>query len=171
MDLDSFMMAFTRFVDLRGLPRICYSDNGTNLVAGEQEISDALAGWNREILANKMANQDVEWRFSPPASPHFGDSWERLIQSAKRALRSVLNERTLNDEVLLTTMSGVTALLNARPLTHVSVDQHDPQPLTPNHFLTGRPTPGFHVEDAEEFGGLTKRRWLESQALITLFLE
>jgi hypothetical protein len=169
MDLDSFMMAFTRFVDLRGLPRICYSDNGTNLVAGEQEISDALAGWNREILANKMANQDVEWRFSPPASPHFGGSWERLIQSAKRALRSVLNERTLNDEVLLTAMSGVTALLNARPLTHVSVDPHDPQPLTPNHFLTGRPNPGFHVDDAEEFGGLTKRRWLESQSLITHF--
>jgi hypothetical protein len=66
-------------------------------------------------------------------------------------------------------MSGVTALLNARPLTHVSVDPHDPQPLTPNHFLTGRPNPGFHVDDAEEFGGLTKRRWLESQALITHF--
>ena len=143
MNLDSFVMALTRFVDLRGLPRIYYSDNGTNIVAGEQEIADALAGWNREILANKAANQDVERRFSPPASPHFCGSWKRLIQSAKHALRSVLNERTLNNEILLAAMSGVTALLNVRPLAYVSVDPHDPLPLTPNHFLTGWPNPGF----------------------------
>jgi hypothetical protein len=73
-----------------------------------------------------MANQYVEWRFSPPASPLFGGSWERLIQSAKRSLRNVLNDRTLNDEVLLTAMSGVTALLNARPLTHVSLGYGTP---------------------------------------------
>ncbi|KZR99161.1 Uncharacterized protein APZ42_005082, partial [Daphnia magna] len=57
----------------------------------------------------------------------------------------------------------------ARPLTHVSFDPHDPQPLTPNHFLTGRANPGFHADNADEFGGLTKKRWLESQALITHF--
>ena len=169
LDLDSFMMAFSRFVDLRGLPRICYSDNGTNLVAGEQEIQDAMAGWNRELLANKMADQDVEWRFSPPASPHFGGSWERLIKSAKTAIRGVLNERTLTDEILLTVMSGVTALLNARPLTYVSVNPLDPQPLTPNHFLTGRANPRLRVDDAEQFGGLSKKRWLDAQAIITHF--
>lgn len=116
-----------------------------------------------------MANRNIEWRFSSSVSPHLGGSWERLMQSAKSALRTVLKERTLKDEVLLTAMSGVTALLNARPLTYVSVNPHDPQPLTPNHFLTGRPNPGFHVDDAENFGGLTKRRWLDSQAIITHF--
>ena len=169
MDLDSFMMAFSRFVDLRGLPRICYSDNGTNLVAGEQEIADALSGWNREILANKMANQDVEWRFSPPASPHFGGSWERLIKSAKSALCGVLNERTLTDEILLTVMSSVTALLNSRPLTYVSINPNDPEPLTPNHFLTGRANPCLRIEDAEQFGGITKKRWLEAQSITNHF--
>ena len=169
MDLDSFMMAFSRFVDLRGLPRICYSDNGTNLVAGEQEIADALSGWNREILANKMANQDVEWRFSPPASPHFGGSWERLIKSAKSALCGVLNERTLTDEILLTVMSSVTALLNSRPLTYVSINPNDPEPLTPNHFLTGRANLRLRIEDAEQFGGITKKRWLEAQSITNHF--
>lgn len=43
MDLESFMMAFSRFTDRRGVPLVCNSDNGTNLVAGEQEIHDFIA--------------------------------------------------------------------------------------------------------------------------------
>jgi hypothetical protein len=81
MDLDSFMMAFSRFTDRRGVPLICYSYNGTNLVAGEQEIRDAISQWSPEQLAKKMADQNIEWRFNPPAAPHFGGSWERMIKS------------------------------------------------------------------------------------------
>ncbi len=51
-------------------------------------------------------------------------------------------------------MSGVTALVNARPLTLVSVVPYDPQPLIPNHFPTGRVNLDFHVDDADDFGGL-----------------
>jgi hypothetical protein len=109
-----------------------------------------------------LTNQDVEWGFSPPTFQHFGGSWERLTQSAKRALRSVFNERTLNDEVLLTAVSDVTAQLNARPLTHVSVDPHDPQPLTPNHSLAGRANPGFHIDDVERFC------WSNQKALVRI---
>lgn len=86
IDLDSFMMAFSRFIDRRGVPLVCYSDNGTNLVAGEQEIHDAIVLWNPEALAKNMADRNIEWRFSPIAFPHFGGSWERMIKSAKLAM-------------------------------------------------------------------------------------
>jgi len=39
---DSFIMAFRRFTSVRGQVSICYSDNGTNLVAGEKELRDCL---------------------------------------------------------------------------------------------------------------------------------
>ena len=84
-------------MDRRGLPKLCYSDNGTNLVAGEQEINRALSRWIEADLIKKiekLKNQPVEWRFSPPVAPHFGGSWERLIKSAKSALRAILNERS-----------------------------------------------------------------------------
>ena len=72
LDMNSFINAFSRFVDRRGLPQLCYSDNGTNLVAGEQEINRALSQWNEEELIKKielLKNQPVEWRFSPPIAP------------------------------------------------------------------------------------------------------
>ena len=80
LDMNSFINAFSRFVDRRGLPQLCYSDNGTNLVSGEQEINRSLSRWNEEELVNNIKlfkNQPVEWKFSPPVPPHFGGSWER----------------------------------------------------------------------------------------------
>lgn len=54
MDIDSFMNAFSRFVDRHGLPQLCYSDNCTNLVAGEQEFNHALSRWNKADLVNRL---------------------------------------------------------------------------------------------------------------------
>jgi hypothetical protein len=166
MDLDSFMMAFSRFTDRRGVPLVCYSDNGTNLVAGEQEIRDAIAQWNPEALAKNMADRNIEWRFSPPASPHFGGSWERMIKSAKLAMRIVLKERVVTQEVLSTVMTGVEALLNARPLTPVSSDPTEVDALTPNHFLHGRPNIQLHSDFDAQPQLLSKRRWMDAQEIV-----
>nr|CAH0105425.1 unnamed protein product [Daphnia galeata] len=38
MDADSFIMALRRFISIRGCPKVIYSDNGTNLLAGEKEL-------------------------------------------------------------------------------------------------------------------------------------
>ncbi|XP_057380775.1 uncharacterized protein LOC130703305 [Daphnia carinata] len=122
LDVDSFLVSFARFVDRRGLPKVCYSGNGTNLISGEQELQTLLSRWEPEVLINKMAARDFEWRFSPPAASHFGRTWENLIKSAKTALRAILHERTVTEEVLTTAMTEVEALLNARPLTYVSVE-------------------------------------------------
>jgi hypothetical protein len=40
-------------------------------------------------------------------------------------------------------MAEVEALLNSRPLTHVSTHLSDEEALTPNHFLLGRPSPNL----------------------------
>jgi hypothetical protein len=47
---DSFLLAFWRFANVRGCPGVIYSDNGKNLVAGEKEISEALARFNQERI-------------------------------------------------------------------------------------------------------------------------
>jgi hypothetical protein len=102
---DSFIMAFRRFISVHGQVSICYSDNGTGLVAGEKELRACLFQWNRR-------GRGVEWIFNPLAAPYFGGVWERLIQTAKSALNIVLRLRTLTDEILATAMSEVSSLLN-----------------------------------------------------------
>ena len=85
--------------------------------------------------------RDIRWRFSPPSAPHFGGVWERLVQSTKRTLYVILGDQTTTDEILITVVAEVEAILNGRPLTHVSVDPQEPEALTPNHFLLGRSSP------------------------------
>ena len=137
LSLEDFLLCFSKFVSLRGKPTVIYSDNGTNLRAGEAELKLAIDEWMEfepHITAYATC-KNIEWHFSPPHGSHFGGVRERLVQSCKKAMKIVLGTRRVVDKVLAAVVAEVSALLNARPLTHLSVDHRDPDPLTPNHFL------------------------------------
>ena len=123
LDTESCLMAWRRHVSLRGSPTDVWSDNGTNLTATERELKEGLERLiNKGKLVKEMADRGVNWRFSPPSAPHFGGAWESLVKSAKAAMRVVLGSTTVKEEVLRTVLAEVTAIFNARPLTHLSVD-------------------------------------------------
>ena len=75
--------------------------------------------------------------FNPPAAPHFGGVWERLVRSCKKAMYAVLSNRSVTEDVLSTTMCLVEQKLTDRPRTPVSSDATDLEAITPNHFLLG----------------------------------
>ncbi|KXJ70546.1 hypothetical protein RP20_CCG022873 [Aedes albopictus] len=79
----------------------------------------------------------TSWRFNPPASPHMGGCWERLIQSVKKVLTAIKPQRVPTEEVLRSYLIQVENIVNSRPLTHVPVDNCSSPALTPNHFLVG----------------------------------
>ncbi|KRZ84371.1 hypothetical protein T08_6859 [Trichinella sp. T8] len=56
----------------------------------------------------------------------------------KTALRKVLAKALVSREELVTILCEIEARINARPLTTISDDSNDLEPLTPFHFLTGR---------------------------------
>jgi hypothetical protein len=62
-----------------------------------------------------------------------------MIGTVKRALIHVMTGRRMNDITLLTVFGEAERIVNSRPLTHVSDDNHDLLSLTPNHFLIGVP--------------------------------
>lgn len=166
---DSAMMALQRMGSRRGYPSHIFSDNGTNLRGANEELKRALREIDQTRLQDYGTNKGIEWHFIPPASPHMGGSWERLIRSVKTALKAILRERTPTDECLTTLLIEVEHMVNSRPLTHVSSDPKDPEAITPNHFLIGgssgfRPS-GIFI-DADLY---RKKKWRIPQILADMF--
>ena len=140
MDTDSFLMAFRWFVSLRRSPLQVYSANGTNLTAGEKELREGLDHIKMDHrLWDQLADRDINWQFFLSGAPHFGGVWERVVRSAKSALRVVLGHQTVPEEVLAIILREVESMINERPWTHLSMNPKDPSPLTPVHFLLGYP--------------------------------
>ena len=79
-------------------------------------------------------------------------------------INTVMDGRSLTDDVLITTMSLVEQTLNARPLTSVSDDPDDLEALTPNHFKLGTASLATPLlPDAQRYADL-KRAFRVSQA-------
>ncbi len=93
LDTEAFLNAFTRMVSRRGIPSYVISDNGTNFVAAEKDLRQLVQALDKEkIITATSMNQAIEWKFNPPAAPHFGGFFEAMIKSAKKALRAILGE-------------------------------------------------------------------------------
>ena len=101
-----------------------------------------------------------------------GGAWERQIKSTRKILTGLMDEygHCLNEESFRTLMCEVEAIINSRPLTTVSGEPDDLEPLTPNHILTTKstvvlPPPGnFQKNDV-----YMRRRWRRVQYLANLF--
>ena len=166
LDTDSFLLAFSRFSSRRFAPTEVWSDNGTNLKAGERELKDAVAHFNAARIEHQLARREIRWHFSPPSAPHFGGVWERLVRSCKTAINAVVNKQSIKEEVLVTVFAQVEALLNNRPLTHVGAHPEELEALTPNHFLIGGPNPHIPTDIVEEGDRCYRRRWKHAQLII-----
>ena len=51
LDTDSFLNAFFRMVNRRGLPREMFSDNGTNFVVAEGELRELVEELDQSKIA------------------------------------------------------------------------------------------------------------------------
>ena len=135
LSTDSMIMALRRMISRRGKPTRVFTDNGTNLVGAKTELKKALNKFDQDEILQQTAIHGIEWRFIPPASPHMGGYWERLIGSGKRAREATLKKQAPREEVLQTVLTKAEFSVNSRPLTYVSVDPTDSESITPNNLL------------------------------------
>ena len=172
LETDSFLNALRRFIARRGPVREIRCDNGTNFVGAERELREALKEMNHDELTEKLRQQQIDWKFNPPAASHMGGVWERQIRTVRRILATLLLEHTgrLDDESLHTLLCEVESIINSRPLTVISSDVKDALPLSPSQILTMKtsvvlPPPGqFQHNDV-----YLRRRWRRVQYLCNLF--
>ena len=79
----------------------------------------------------------AEWNMIPPRAPHFGGLWEAGIKSAKSHLKKIMGSTILTYEEFLTLATQIESILNSRPISPMSSEPNDLEPLTPGHFLIG----------------------------------
>ncbi|XP_060879132.1 uncharacterized protein LOC132951321 [Metopolophium dirhodum] len=116
-----------------------------------------------------LASEGINWKFNPPAPPHFDGIWESAVKTAKFHLTRVVRGISLTLSELQTLLCQIEACMNCRPLTPMSSDPNDLELITPAHFLIGGPLI-FHPELVIEKKEITAlRRWKLVQGLLQSF--
>lgn len=164
MTSDAFLACLKRFISRRGRCSVMYSDNGTNFVGAQREMAAII-----KKGGPMMAKEGIEWRFNPPAGPHFGGLWEAAVKSTKFHLKRVMGETKLTLAELNTLLCQIEACLNSRPITSLSSEPGEPEALTPAHFLIGGPLSLPPEPDRLVEAPCSLRRWKYVQFLVQSF--
>ncbi|XP_058820084.1 uncharacterized protein LOC131682540 [Topomyia yanbarensis] len=169
MNTSSCILALRNFMARRGVPREIFSDHGTNFQGASREMREALRAVDMEKMMQEFESTETTWKFIPPASPHMGGSWERLIQTVKRNLNAINPPNRINDEELLNIFIEIENIVNSRPLTHVALEDDNSAALTPNHFLLGSSSGLKPVASLDESCRTLRHGWKTSQAITNSF--
>ncbi|XP_065078483.1 uncharacterized protein LOC135701567 [Ochlerotatus camptorhynchus] len=93
LNTSSCILALRNCFARRGTPVEIISDRGTNFVGADKELEEAVAALDQNRLMAEFVTTRTTWHFNPPASPHMGGCWERLIQSVKKVLSQIKPKR------------------------------------------------------------------------------
>ena len=159
----SVLNAFSRMIDMRGMPNEFLSDNWKSFTSPEKELQSWVRDLDEDLIIRQTFAEAV-WRFTPPYGPHHGGIYETMVKATKRALHSLFKEADLTMDEFRTAISRVAALLNSRPLTRVK-DENGTRILTPNHFLIGMLGGAVSTEDLEN----PVERWKRVHSIVNKF--
>lgn len=165
LDTSSCINALCRFMSRRDQVTIMRSDNGTNSVDAEKELRVAIDNLDQAQIEKVMQRKDIKWVFNSPAASHQGGVWERQIRTVRRIFSALVKEQTLTDDSLQTLMCEVESIINQRPITSLSDDPYDLEPLTPNHLLLMKAQPNMPPGTFSKEDQYTRRRWRQVQYL------
>ena len=170
---EAFIASLHRFIGRRGKPSNIYCDNGRNFVGAQRELKELrqlfVSQQHQDTVLRDCTANNIEFHFIPPRSPSLGGIWEAAVKSMKFHLRRILGNAMLPETEFRTALIQVEATLNSRPITTMSEDPQDLQPLTPGHFLAGRPLIALPEPSLEDVPENRLSRWQRVQRLSQQF--
>ena len=168
LSIDSFILAFKRFIARRGQPKVMFSDDGSNFRGKEKKLGDLFSKTDFDKVSKTLTNYKINQKFVSPLSPWMEGAWESIVKLTKKVPRIVKHDRPMYVDSLSTFITELDSVLNSRPLTSVTDDPNDYKVLTPNHFILGRQSLPFTLNDDKI---ANRARWRAVEALINLFWE
>ncbi|XP_050309035.1 uncharacterized protein LOC126745307 [Anthonomus grandis grandis] len=154
LSTEAFLMTFKRFISRRGNPTVVFSDNATNFAGARNQLRELYEFFRidkqYDALKTFLTQNETEWRFIPPRSPHWGGIWESAIKSTKYHLYRIMKNSQFTFEEFSTILCQIEAILNSRPLCSMSNDPSDFSSLTPGHFLIGTSLTAYPEKDLKK---------------------
>ncbi|XP_053623554.1 uncharacterized protein LOC128682758 [Plodia interpunctella] len=152
LSTQAFILRLKRFIARRSKPHVIHCDNGKNFVGANNELGRVLRTSLRSIK-EYTANEGIKFSHIAPYSPTLGGLWESNVKSSKYLLKRIVGNSTFTFEELSTLFTQIESILNSRPLIPLSSDPSDLSPLTPGHFLVGRPLTSLPEPPCENIKG------------------
>ncbi|KAB0791873.1 hypothetical protein PPYR_03673, partial [Photinus pyralis] len=115
-----------------GRPRLVMSDIGTNF----QGCSNFFKSLDWKVIGKDTVLEKIQWKFNVAAAPWWGGYWERIIRILKDMMKRSIGKSTLNRKELEDSLLVMEEVINGRPLTYVSEDNDELEPLTPSMFMS-----------------------------------
>lgn len=136
MTTASFLNALKRMMAHRGRVANVYSDNGTNFVEANRQLKELhhLVSSENKPFHEFLGNEEINWHFISPGSPHFGGIWEAGVKSVKGHLKRITGNAIFTYEEMQTLLTQIEAVLNSRPILPISNGPTAPTYLTPTHW-------------------------------------
>ena len=171
LDTPTFIMAFRRFVAIRGKCTLLRSDHGTNFMGAKNELGGDL---DVQGIKSGIENVGCQWELVPPYASHFAGVWERKVGSVKNVLNVAISQSKqtfLSRDEFHTLLQEAGSIVNNTPFAEISCDPTEPLPVSPANLLTHREgTPAneesYSPEDLLHYG---KKRWRRCQYLADQF--
>ena len=158
MSTDSFINAIRVLVAIRGPIQTIISDQGTNFMGAAKDLQSTVT-----------SSMNIDMKFNPPNSSSMGGVWERQIRTIRSVLKGLGQKHggRFSTATLRVIFYEVMAIINSRPLTTISEDNH---PLTPNMLLTMKSEvvlpPPSKFTDSDIY---SRKRWRTVQQIANQF--
>ena len=167
LDLNNFLLAFSRFTNLRGHVETIYSDNGSTFCAAADVLPKLL---DSPEFINSTRKRGINWVRIPPYAPSQGGSWESMVKLFKNALCQVVGRARRKPTLieLQTFTLDAVRIVNDRPLTTPSDQPNDLLPITPSCFLGQQLAPNSPLGSFHDKGDL-RRDYLYNTTLAHQF--
>ena len=125
---------------------------------------------NQKRIHNELyvIAEKIEWICSPPLSQWMNGAVEAVIKLIKHRLKPTIQDRLFKEEALSTYLTEVEAVLNNCPLTLISDDVSDLEPLIHNHFV-GSGNTNFRFNTSNEADIDHQKHWKSVQATSSMF--
>lgn len=69
----------------------------TNFVGLKGDLCNVNDFLDQDKVKTELSPFGIEWLFNAPGDPSAGGSWERMVQSIKRALSSTMEKTSLQE--------------------------------------------------------------------------